>query len=105
MECPHCHNQVRTHARKCQKCGGAIPSGQYLLEECGLTGPAPPVAPPKTTSPTHPDSRFRRAILGDRFLAFVLDIGLLFGLLANVDARLIARSRARADSDLLLTGW
>src|SRR5260370_1857619 len=39
MDCPHCHSQVSSHSNHCKRCGGAIPSGQYLLEECGLTKP------------------------------------------------------------------
>jgi len=73
------------------------------LEECGLTGPAPAVAPAKTTSPIHSDSRFRLARLGDRFIAFVLDIALLFGLFAIVDAWVFMRWGVFEDNELKLT--
>ena len=103
MECPHCHNQVRTHAKNCQKCGGAIPSGQYLLEECGLTGSAAPLASSKPSSPVASSSRFRLARLGDRFIAFVLDIALLSGLFAVVDAWVFMRWGVLEGNELQLT--
>jgi uncharacterized RDD family membrane protein YckC len=87
MECPHCHSQVSTHAKNCKRCGGVIPAGQHLLEECGLVEPATPVSRPAATSaPVRNNRLFRFARLGDRFLAFVLDLALLFGLFAVVDA-------------------
>jgi uncharacterized RDD family membrane protein YckC len=105
MECPHCHNQVRTHAKKCQKCGGAIPSGQHLLEECGLTDPAPAAASAEPTSSvsSSSSSRFRLARLGDRFIAFVLDIALLFGLFAIADAWVFMRWGVLEGNELQLT--
>lgn len=89
MECPHCHSELRSDVKHCKHCGGAIPLGQYLLEECGLT--APPVVPAKTSSPARARSRFRFARLGDRFIAFVLDIAMLFGLFSVVDAWVFMR--------------
>jgi uncharacterized RDD family membrane protein YckC len=87
MECPHCHGQVSSHAKHCKRCGGAIPSGQHLLEECGLTKPALAVANTAAVSPpVRTSGRYRFARLGDRFIAFVLDLALLFGLFAIVDA-------------------
>ncbi|HXJ86766.1 MAG TPA: RDD family protein [Candidatus Binatia bacterium] len=94
MECPHCHSQVHSRAKHCKRCGGAIPSSQYLLEECGLTDPASPAAPTKparSSSPVGANARYRWARLGDRFIAFVLDISLLFGLFAIVDASVFMR--------------
>lgn len=92
MECPHCHSQVVSHAKHCKRCGGAIPSGQHLLDECGLTdASSPPVALAKPSSPAHPKDRVRFARLGDRFIAFVLDIALLFGLFAIADAWIFMR--------------
>src|SRR3954463_5166964 len=88
MECPHCHGQVSSHAKQCKRCGGAIPSGQYLLDELGLTAPTstvtPTAAPP--SAPACAANRYRFARLGDRFIAFALDLALLFGLFAVVDA-------------------
>jgi len=88
MECPHCHGQVSSHAKQCKRCGGAIPSGQYLLDELGLTTPTSTVtttaAPP--SAPARAANRYRFARLGDRFIAFALDLALLFGLFAVVDA-------------------
>ena len=87
MECPHCHRQVTSHSKHCKRCGGAIPSGQYLLDECGVIEsrtagtPAPP-----TPAPIRGAGRYRVARLGDRFIAFLLDTLLLFGLFAVVDA-------------------
>lgn len=93
MECPHCHSQVTTHAKHCKRCGGVIPSSQHLLEECGLAEPAPAAFPnkPSAPSPARPANRYRFARLGDRFLAFALDIALLFGLFAIVDAWVFMR--------------
>jgi uncharacterized RDD family membrane protein YckC len=87
MECPHCHGQVSSSAKHCKRCGGIIPSSQHLLEECGLTKPAPAVATTNAASlPVRAAGRYRFARLGDRFIAFVLDLALLFGLFAIVDA-------------------
>ncbi len=104
MECPHCHNQVPTRAKHCKRCGGAIPSSQHLLEECGLSDPAPAVVPAKSTSPARSSDRFRSARLGDRFIAFVLDIALLFGLFAIVDAWVFMRWSTLDGAELQLTG-
>jgi len=87
MECPHCHGQVSSSAKHCKRCGGIIPSSQHLLEECGLTKPALSVATTNAASPpVRTSARYRFARLGDRFIAFVLDLALLFGLFAIVDA-------------------
>ena len=93
MECPHCHSQVSSHTKHCKRCGGAIPSSQHLLEECGLTEPAPAVATntPAASAPARSAGRYRFARLGDRFIAFALDIALLFGLFAIVDAWALIR--------------
>lgn len=103
MECPHCHTQVRSHAKQCKRCGGAIPASQYLLEECGLNDPATPVAPTRPSSRARASVRFRFARLGDRFIAFVLDIALLFGLFAIVDAWVFMRWGALDGNELQLT--
>lgn len=103
MQCPHCHRQVRTHTKNCQHCGGAIPSGQHLLEECGLSDPDRPVAPAKPTTPSRDSSRFRLARLGDRFIAFVFDIALLFGLFAIVDSWVFMRWGLLEGNELQLT--
>lgn len=92
MECPHCHGQVSSHAKHCKRCGGAIPSSQHLLEECGLTKPALTVASTAAASPSvRAGGRYRFARLGDRFLAFVLDLAVLFGPFAIVDAWVVMR--------------
>jgi len=106
MQCPHCHSQVHTHAKHCKRCGGAIPSGQHLLEECGLTdraSPAAPIKPSSSSSTARTSARFRFARLGDRFIAFVLDIALLFGLFAIVDAWVFMRWGTFDGSELQLT--
>ena len=104
MECPHCHSQVGSHVKHCKRCGGAIPSGQHLLEECGLTDPVrPPAAPTKPPSPARTSDRFRVARLGDRFIAFVLDIALLFGLFAVADAWVLMRWSSLQGSELQFT--
>lgn len=105
MECPHCHSQVTSHAKRCKRCGGVIPSSQHLLEECGLTDPvaAPSSNKPSAPSPARAASRYRFARLGDRFLAFALDIALLFGLFAIVDAWVFMRFGAFDGTELQLT--
>ena len=103
MECPHCHSQVTTHAKNCKRCGGVIPSSQHLLEECGLTDPAPAASPAKPSAPARTATRYRFARLGDRFLAFALDIALLFGLFAIVDAWVFMRFGAFDGTELQLT--
>lgn len=104
MECPHCHGQVGSHAKHCKRCGGAIPSGQYLLEEVGLTKPAP--AASAATAPSaqpRPRAQYRFARLGDRFIAFALDLALLFGLFAIVDAWVFMRWARFDANELQLT--
>lgn len=105
MECPHCHGQVSSHAKHCKRCGGAIPSGQYLLEEIGLTKPAPTVSSTTTPSSGHARTReqYRFARLGDRFIAFALDLALLFGLFAIVDAWVFMRWSTFDENELQLT--
>ncbi len=104
MECPHCHGQVSTHAKHCKRCGGAIPSGQYLLEECGLAKPASAVPTTSASSaPVRSGGRYRFARLGDRFIAFALDLALLFGLFAIVDAWAFMRWSKFDTNELQLT--
>jgi uncharacterized RDD family membrane protein YckC len=87
MECPHCHSQVSSHSKHCKRCGGAIPSGQHLLDECGVIESKPAATrAPSTPAPVRGAGRYRFARLGDRFIAFLLDTVLLFGLFAVVDA-------------------
>jgi uncharacterized RDD family membrane protein YckC len=54
-------------------------------------------------SPSRDASRFRLARLGDRFIAFVLDIALLFGLFAIVDAWVFMRWGLFEGNELQLT--
>jgi len=103
MQCPHCHSQVRDEAKHCKNCGGAIPSSQHLLEDCGLADPPPTVASAKLPTPVRTSSRPRLATLGDRFIAFVLDIALLFGLFAIVDAWVFMRWGVFDGNELQLT--
>lgn len=105
MECPHCHSQVSTNAKHCKRCGGVIPAGQHLLEECGLVEPATPISRTMTSSASsgRNNIRFRFARLGDRFIAFVLDIALLFGLFAVVDAWVFMRWGIFEGGELQLT--
>ncbi len=104
MECPHCHSQVTSHAKNCKRCGGVIPSSQHLLEECGLTDPTPtPSAKTSAPPPARTANRYRFARLGDRFLAFALDIALLFGLFAIMDAWVFMRFGVFDGTELQLT--
>jgi len=88
MECPHCHSEVKPNTKHCKRCGGAIPLGQHLLEECGLSEPEPEQDSPKSKPaiPVRRNGNYRFARLGDRFIAFALDLALLFGVFAIVDA-------------------
>jgi uncharacterized RDD family membrane protein YckC len=87
MECPHCYSQLSSSAKHCKRCGGAIPSGQYLLEEAGVVERTPASSPASAApAPARNPGRYRFARLGDRFIAFVLDTALLFGLFAVLDA-------------------
>ena len=105
MECPHCHGQIGSHTKHCKRCGGAIPSGQHLLDECGLTKPA--LAVTTTTAagppPVGNSGRYRFARLGDRFIAFAFDLALLFGPFAIVDAWAFMRWGTFDRAELQLT--
>lgn len=104
MECPHCHGQVSSHAKHCKRCGGAIPSSQHLLEECGLIESKAAASPaPSTSAPVRSAGRYRFARLGDRFIAFALDLALLFGLFAIVDAWAFMRWGTFDGAELQLT--
>ena len=106
MECPHCHSQINSSAKHCKRCGGAIPAGQYLLEECGLVEPAPAANTNRATpasAPARDARRYRFARLGDRFIAFALDTALLFGLFAVVDAWAFMRWGTFDGTELQLT--
>jgi uncharacterized RDD family membrane protein YckC len=102
MECPHCHRQTGARSKHCKSCGGLIPAGQYLLEESGIIKPAArttaaaPVVARNAASP-------RVAKLRDRFVAFVLDIVVLFGVFATVDAWIFMRWGTVEGAELSLT--
>ena len=103
MECPHCHSQISSHSKRCKRCGGAIPSSQHLLEECGLTEPARTVAPVAAPAPARNSARYRFARLGDRFIAFGIDLTILFGVFAVVDAWTFMRWSTFEAAELQLT--
>jgi uncharacterized RDD family membrane protein YckC len=104
MECPYCQSQISLYSKNCNCCGEAIPSGQYLLEESGVIEPAHAVTPAALHStPVRHAGRYRFARLGDRFIAFVLDTALLFGLFAVVDAWVFMRWGWVEGSELQLT--
>jgi uncharacterized RDD family membrane protein YckC len=88
MECPCCQSQVRSSAKNCEVCGEPIPPGQYMLEESGIIEPAEnvPTTPARTKARIRNSGQYQFARLGDRFIAFVLDLAVLFGLFAVVDA-------------------
>lgn len=62
-----------------------------------------PAAPPVTPTPARNTGRYRFARLGDRFIAFVLDTAMLFGLFAVVDAWTFMRWGMVAGAELQLT--
>jgi uncharacterized RDD family membrane protein YckC len=104
MECPYCQSRIGRYAKRCERCGKAIPSGQYLLEESGLIEPEPDNAPPNAAAPpVRKNTGYRLARLGDRFIAFVLDTALLFGLFAVVDAWVFMRWSSFEGTELQLT--
>lgn len=106
MECPHCHSQIGTYSKQCKRCGGAIPSSQHLLEECGLLEAAPgetSAVAPASSAASKTATRYRSARLGDRFVAFVLDTAFLFGLFAIVDAWVFMRLATFDGTELQLT--
>jgi len=105
MECPHCHGGVSSQAKHCNRCGGAIPSSQHLLEECGVIESRAAATPARssTTPPVRSSDRCRFARLGDRFMAFALDLALLFGLFAIVDAWAFMRWSTFDGAELQLT--
>lgn len=102
MECPHCHRQTSPSSKHCKRCGGAIPSSQYLLEEAGVVEPSSP-ATVSASAPARNATRYRLARLGDRFIAFALDTALLFGLFAVADAWVFMRFGWVDGSELQLT--
>src|SRR5439155_26762003 len=86
MQCPNCQSQLSPYAAQCDRCGEDIPAGQHLLEESGIVEPASTAVPKRAVSGRSPSSGdYRFASLGDRFIAFVLDSAMLFGLFAIVD--------------------
>ena len=101
MECPHCHRQTGARSKHCKSCGGLIPAGQYLWRSPAhkahrTTTAAAPVVARNAASP-------RFAKLGDRFIAFVLDIVVLFGVFASVDAWIFMRWGTVEGAELSLT--
>jgi uncharacterized RDD family membrane protein YckC len=104
MECPHCHNQISPNAKHCKRCGGAIPLGQHLLDEAGLSEPARPERSASSDpNPARKSNPYRFARLGDRFLAFALDTAFLFGVFAVVDAWAFMRWSTFDGAELQLT--
>lgn len=87
MECPCCQSQVRGSAKNCHVCGEPIPPGQYMLEESGVVEPTENIAPAEDRKARVRNSgQYNFARLGDRFIAFVLDLAVLFGVFAIVDS-------------------
>lgn len=103
MQCPNCQSQLSPYAAQCDRCGEDIPAGQHLLEESGVVEPA--TALPKSAASTKGKASgdYRFASLGDRFIAFVLDSAMLFGLFAIVDAWAFMRWGSVEGTELQLT--
>src|SRR5438270_6873504 len=81
MQCPNCQSQLSPYAGQCDRCGEEIPAGQHLLEQSGIVEPAPaPEHKSAASSKNKNSGDYRFASLGDRFIAFVLDSAMLFGL-------------------------
>ena len=104
MRCPYCESKIGRYAKRCDHCAKAIPAGQHLLDESGLTEPDPVIPSASPVPVPHRNSgRFRSARLGDRFVAFALDMAVLFGLFAVVDAWVFMRWGAFDGIELQLT--
>ena len=104
MECPFCQSQTSPYSKRCHACGKTIPPAQYLLAESGIVAEEPADAPaPRSSLPVRNHRHYRLARLGDRFIAFVLDAGLLFGLFAIVDAWAFMRWGTIDGTELQLT--
>ena len=107
MQCPHCHRQVKTHAKNCATCGGYIPPGQYLLEDAGIIeaslATAAAAAAAKKPAAARSTGAPRVAKLGRRFSAFVLDTMVLFGAFAVTDAWVFMRWGTIEGTELSLT--
>jgi uncharacterized RDD family membrane protein YckC len=104
MQCPNCQSQLSPYAAQCDRCGEDIPAGQHLLEESGVVEPAPaPERKPMGSARGNNSGNYRFASLGDRFIAFVLDSAMLFGLFAIVDAWAFMRWGSVEGTELQLT--
>ncbi|HVO59744.1 MAG TPA: RDD family protein [Terriglobales bacterium] len=104
MECPCCQSQVSSSAKNCDVCGEPIPPGQYMLEESGIVEPSKnATSAPAPPSRIHNSGQYRFARLGDRFLAFSLDLAVLFGLFAIIDAWVFMRLGTVSATELQLT--
>ena len=104
MECPFCQRQTGAYSKQCKHCGKPTPPGQYLLEESGIIEPtSSPSIGSAGESAAGARDRYRFARLGDRFIAFVLDIAFLFGLFAMIDAWVFTRWSSVEGTELQLT--
>ena len=106
MECPHCHKQTGVQSSTCNSCGRSIPPAQYLLEESGVVEPVvfePVEESADGASLGQPDSPYRPATLGDRFVAFALDLLLLFSAFMILDAWVFMRWGVIEGSELRLS--
>ena len=75
-----------------------------MLEESGVVEPADNAAPePERKARIRNSGQFQFARLGDRFIAFVLDLAVLFGLFAVVDAWAFMRWGIVDGTELQLT--
>jgi uncharacterized RDD family membrane protein YckC len=102
MECPHCYKQINANSKNCPACGGYIPPGQHLLEEAGLQqSETPPNAGPALARSACNSPRLAK--LGDRFNAFVLDLIVLSGVFAVVDAWILMRFSSFERAELSLS--
>lgn len=103
MQCPNCQSQLSPYAPQCDRCGEDIPKGQHLLEESGVVEPSPAPAKSAKSTSSRNSGDYRFASLGDRFIAFILDSAMLFGLFAIVDAWAFMRWGAVEGTELQLT--
>ena len=93
MECPHCRRQTSRESKTCRNCGRTIPPGQRYLEESGIVEPEVPIVREETAKRRRrvDDSDYELATLGDRFVAFTLDVLFLAVLFSLADAWAIMR--------------
>src|SRR5262249_61852094 len=108
MNRAYCANNQSPHYNMFASSRAITPPAQHLLEDAGIIEPPPPPAPvacPRrpVRTPLRNTSQYRFARLGDRFIAFLLDTAILFGVFTVVDAWVFMRWGIVEGTELQLT--